>query len=113
MVTKDTIISSELLNGDVAELASLVKFNVQNPVPSVKSVIANVKNCVESNLLDILIWPFTADVFESIVCKVDWISFPLSSVSSIYPAVAAFWVVLFNLILPVPGSVPVVEVSNV
>ena len=113
VVTNDTIISSLFVNGEVAELASLVKFNVQKPVPSVKSVMANVKNCVESNLLDILIWPFTADVFESIVCKVDWISFPLSSVSSIYPAVAAFWVVLFSLILPVPGSVPDVDVSNV
>jgi hypothetical protein len=44
VVTNDTIISSELENGELAELASLVTFNVHHPVLSVKSLIANVKN---------------------------------------------------------------------
>ena len=36
--------SSEFENGDVAELASLVKFNVHQSPLSVRSEIANVKN---------------------------------------------------------------------
>ena len=42
-------------NGEAAELASLVIFNDHQPVLSVESVIAKVKNCVASVLLDILI----------------------------------------------------------
>jgi hypothetical protein len=47
--------SSLFVNGDVAENAPLIIFNVHHPVLFVKSEIANVKNCVESVLLDILI----------------------------------------------------------
>ena len=52
--TNEQIISSLFENGDVADPASLVKLSVHQSPLSVRSDIANVKNCVASVLFEIL-----------------------------------------------------------
>ena len=112
-VVNDIIISSLFVNGFVVDDDCSSRSNDHHPVLSVKSDIANSINCVASVLFAILIYPFIADVTASIDKRNDWIEVPLSSVISTYPTVEAFCVVLFNLILPVPGSAAAVDVSKV
>ena len=113
VTTNEHITSSLLENGDVAELASIDTVKSQYEPSSFKSEIANNKNWDASNLFDILIWPFTAEVELSTVCKNDSILFPPSSVALIYTLPARVWVELFNLTFPVPGLASAVPESKV
>ena len=112
-VTKETIISSLLINGDVADWALTAISIVHQPVLSVKSVILNNKKSFGSNLLDILTNPFTAEVTASIDVKNESILLPSTSVASIYISSEDACKELLSLVFPVPGSAEVVDVSKV
>ena len=91
-VTKEHMISSPFVNGESAELASFVIFNIHQPslLFSFKSDIAKVKNCAWSVLFDILICPLIADVTDSIVSNVFSIECPSIFVSFMYAYDDAF-----------------------
>ena len=74
--------------------------------------IWNKAKSVASVLLDILIWPFTADVLSSIVLKYDCISVELWSSSSINNCEADDKLALSNLSMPDVGSLSVVFVEK-
>ena len=106
-----TIISSSLTKELTDPLTSELE-TVNHPVLFVNPEIINKAYALESNFLLILKCPLIVDDESSIVFKNDVIS-AVSSLESMYISVVEFNAILLNLNRPVPGSLLVVNSSNV